>query len=126
MATIDRFKEPLEKGGIAIDGRLIPLTAQMKYDYMAAVHTMEQLLDLAAAIDKNKKKRADLRERISNSCKMSLKKIVESEDTITMQQLEAAIHGLQECRKELLNLEIADKETNKLAEYIKDGISAGR
>ena len=126
MATIDRFKEPLEKGGIAIDGRLIPLTAQMKYDYMAAVHTMEQLLDLAAAIDKNKKKRADLRERISNSCKMSLKKIVESEDTITMQQLEAAIHGLQECRKELLNLEIADKETTKLAEYIKDGISAGR
>lgn len=126
MATIDRFKEPLQKGGIAIDGRLIPLTAQMKYDYMAAVHTMEQLLNLAAAIEKNNKRRADLRNKISNSCKMSLKKIVESEDTITLQQLEAAIHGLQECRKELYNLEIADKETAKLSEFIKDGISAGR
>jgi hypothetical protein len=126
MATIDRFKEPLKKGGIAIDGRLIPLTSQMKYDYMAAVHTMEQLLDLAAAIDKNNKKRADLRTKISNSCKISLRKIVESEDIITLQQLEAAIHGLQECRKELVKLEIADKETAKLSEYIKDGISAGR
>ncbi len=126
MATIDRFKEPLQKGGIAIDGKLIPLNAQMKYDYMAAVHTMEQLLNLAAAIEKNNKRRADLRTKLSNSCKMSLKKIVESEDIITLQQLEAAIHGLQECRKELANLEIADKETAKLAEFIKDGISAGR
>lgn len=126
MATIDRFKESLEKGGITIDGKFIPLTAQMKYDYMAAVHTMEQLLDLAVAIDKNKKKREDLRTKLSNSCKISLKKIVESEDTITLQQLEAAIHGLQECRKELAKLELTDKETAKLAEYIKDGISAGR
>lgn len=126
MATIDRFKEPLQKGGLTFDGHLFPFSAQMKYDYMAAVHTMEQLMDLAAAIDKNNKRRADLRTKLSNSCKISLKKIVESEDTITLQQLEAAIHGLQECRKELERLEIADKETAKLAEFIKDGISAGR
>lgn len=126
MATIDRFKEPLQKGGISIDGKLIPLTAQMKYDYMAAVHTMEQLLDLAAAIEKNNKKRADLRKKISNSCKISLKKLVESEDIITLKQLDAAIQCLQECKNELTKLEIADKETAKLSEYIKDGISAGR
>ena len=126
MATIDRFKEPLQKGGISIDGKLIPLNAQMKYDYMAAVHTMEQLLDLAAAIEKNNKKRADLRKKISNSCKISLKKLVETEDIITLKQIDAAIQGLQECKNELAKLEIADKETAKLAEYIKDGISAGR
>ena len=126
MATIDRFKEPLQKGGISIDGKLIPLTAQMKYDYMAAVHTMEQLLDLAAAIEKNNKKRADLRKKISNSCKISLKKLVETEDIITLKQIDAAIQGLQECKNELAKLEVADKETAKLAEYIKDGISAGR
>ena len=126
MATIDRFKEPLEQGGLTIDGKFIPLTAQMKYDYMAAVHTMEQLLDLAAAIDKNKKKREDLRTKISNSCKISLKKLVETEDLLTLQQIEAAIHGLQECRKELVKLELTDKETAKLAAFIRDGISAGR
>lgn len=126
MATIDRFKEVLKKGAIDFDGQAAPLTAQMKYDCMAAVHTMEQLLDLAAAIEKQGKKREELREKISNSCKLSLKKIVESEELITLKQIDAAIHGLQECRNELFRIETTEKETAKLAEHIKDGISAGR
>ena len=126
MATIDRFKEPLEKGGLMIDGKFIPLTAQMKYDYMAAVHTMEQLLDLAAAIDKQNKTRDAFHAKISSSAKLLLKKIVDSDELITLKQIDAAIQGLKECQKELIKLDATAKETAKLSEYIKDGISAGR
>lgn len=126
MATIDRFKEPLEKGGLTIDGKFIPLTAQMKYDYMAAVHTMEQLLDLAAAIDKQNKTRDAFHAKISSSAKILLKKIVDSDELITLKQIDAAIQGLKECQKELIKLDATAKETAKLSEYIKDGISAGR
>ncbi len=126
MATIDRFKEPLEKGGLTIDGKFIPLTAQMKYDYMAAVHTMEQLLDITAAIDKQNKTRDAFHAKISSSAKILLKKIVDSDELITLKQIDAAIQGLKECQKELIKLDATAKETAKLSEYIRDGISAGR
>ena len=126
MATIDRFKEPLQKGMIEADGQSIKMTAQLKYDYLAAIHTMEQLLNLIEAIDKQHKKRENLREKISNSCKMSLKKLVESDEIITLKQIDSTIQGLQDCRNELLKLETAEKETAKLFEYVKDGVSAGR
>ena len=124
--TIDRFKEPLEDGGIEVDGEFIKMTAQMKYDYLAAVHSMEQLLNVIEAIQKQNKKRANLREKISNSCKMSLKKLADTEEIITLRQIDSTIQGLQDCRNELLKLDTADKETAKLFEYVKDGVSAGR
>ena len=41
VATIDRFKEALESNTIIDANDLeVPLSAQMKYDYLAAVHTM--------------------------------------------------------------------------------------
>ena len=126
MATIDRFKEPLQKGEIEADGQSIKMTAQLKYDYLAAVHSMEQLLNVIEAINKQNKKRENLREKISNSCKMSLKKLAETEEIITLKQIDATIQGLQDCRNELLKLETADKETAKLFEFVKDGVSAGR
>ena len=126
LATIDRFKEILAKGGFAIDGKFVPLTAQLKYDCMAAVHTMEEILSLAAEIQKRNHKRDKLRDKISSSFKLSLKKFVEDEEPITLKKIDAAIQGLHECRRELLKIETADKETEHLAEYIKDGITAGR
>ena len=126
MATIDRFKEILAKGGFAIDGKFVPLTAQLKYDCMAAVNTMDQLLSLAADIKKRNTKRDKLREKISNSFKLSLKKFVEDEEPVTLKKIDAAIQGLHECRRELLKIETADKEIAHLAEFIKDGITAGR
>ena len=126
MTTIDRFKEPLQKGEIEADGQSIKMTAQLKYDYLAAVHSMEQLLNVIEAINKQNKKRENLREKISNSCKMSLKKLAETEEILTIKQIDATIQGLQDCRNELLKLETADKETAKLFEFVKDGVSAGR
>lgn len=126
MATMDRFKEAIQQGGVTVDGKFIPLTAQMKYDYMAAFHTMEQLLDLAAAIDKQNKTRDAFHAKISNSAKILLKKIVDSDELITLKQIDAAIQGLKECQKELIKLDATAKDTAKLSEYIRDGISAGR
>ena len=126
MTTIDRFKEPLQKGEIEADGQSIKMTAQLKYDYLAAVHSMEQLLNVIEAINKQNKKRENLREKISSSCKMSLKKLAETEEILTIKQIDATIQGLQDCRNELLKLETADKETAKLFEFVKDGVSAGR
>ena len=58
--------------------------------------------------------------------KMSLKKLIESDEIITIKQIDSTIQGLQDCRNELLKLETADKETAKLYEFVKDGVSAGR
>lgn len=124
--TIDRFRDPLQEGEIEIDGEFFKMSAQMKYDYLAAVHSMEQLLNVIDAINKQNAKRANLREKISNSCKTSLKKLVESPDIITLKLIDSTIQGLQDCRNELLKLDTADKETAKLFEYVKDGVSAGR
>lgn len=126
MATIDRFKEILAKGGFTIDGKFVPLTPQLKYDCMAAVHTMEEILNLAAEIQKRNAKRDKLREKISSSFKLSLKKFIEDEEPITLKKIDAAIQGLHECRRELLKIESTAKETEKLAEFIRDGITAGR
>ena len=126
MTTIDRFKAPLQNGEIEIGGNTIKMDAQAKYDYLAAVHSMEQLTNVIDAIDKQNKKRENLREKISNSCKMSLKKLAETDEVLTLKQIDSTIQGLQDCRNELLKLDAADKETAKLFEYVKDGVSAGR
>lgn len=126
QTTIDRFREPLEDGEIEVDGEYLRMSAQMKYDYLAAIHSMEQLTNVIEAMNKQKAKRANLREKISNSCKTSLKKLVETPDIITLKLIDSTIQGLQDCRNELLKLETADKETARLFEYVKDGVSAGR
>ena len=127
MATKERFQTALKKGAIATEsGSSVPMTAQMKYDYLAAVHTMDQLLDLADAVKERTDKRNALKEKISNSCKISLKKFVESEGVLTLKQIDTAIKGLQECHNELAKIEHAAKECDELAKFIEDGVSAGR
>lgn len=127
MATIvERFKDALDVGEISAEGRTISLSPQMKYDYMAAVHTMEEVLSLQAEINKRKKKRTELRTKISNSCRLSLKKIVEGSELLTIKQIDSAIKGLQECRNELFKIETAEHESGKLEKIIEDGVSAGR
>ncbi len=87
---------------------------------------MEQILNLEKEFKNRKKNRDQLLEKISNSCKMSLKKIVESDDVLTLKQLDAALKGLQECRSEILKLEYSEHIDAKLSKIIVDGVSAGR
>ena len=126
MATIDRFKTALKIGIALKDGEsLRPLSAQMKYDYLAAVHTMDQLTNLANEFEERKKRRDALREKLSDSCRKSLKKIADGEEILTLKQVDSAIKGLSEFRDELLKMETLDKESEKLAKLIEDGVSAG-
>ena len=125
MGTFERFKDALKNGTVTPEGGE-QLSPQLKYDYLAAVHTMEQLLNLDKEFKNRKKNREQLLEKISSSCKMSLKKLVDSEEAITLKQLDAAIKGLQECRIEILKIEHSEHIDAKLSKIIADGVSAGR
>ena len=125
MGTFERFQGALKNGTVTPEGGE-QLSAQLKYDYLAAVHTMEQLMNLEKEFKARKERRTQLLEKISTSCRMSLKKIVDSEGVFTLKQIEAAIRGLEECRSEILKIEHSEKVDGKLANIIKDGVSAGR
>ena len=126
MATIDRFKEALE-AGTTIDANdlEVPLSAQMKYDYLAAIHTMEQLEKLAREIENRKRSRAKLEEELFKSCKQMLKKISDDQKPLTLKKIDDAIKTLTDCRREIMKIDSAARESDKLAKLIKDGVSAG-
>ncbi|MBR3621816.1 MAG: hypothetical protein IKN43_00495, partial [Selenomonadaceae bacterium] len=64
MSTMERFQAVVKEG--ALPGELggASLTAQAKYDFLAAYHSMEQLTAVIEAIEKRKKKRENLKEKI--------------------------------------------------------------
>ena len=127
MATIDRFKEILNTGKIFTEGASMKLDAQLKYDYLAAVHTMEQLEDLAAEIKDRNKKRDDFKAKLLNSCRNTLKNMVEDPNGLKeLKNIDHALKVLNDCRTELLKLEGGAHESRKLAKKIEDGVSAGR
>lgn len=125
MATIDRFKDVINSGKISAGDVDVPLSAQLKYDYLAAIHTMEQIENLAAEIASRKKYRAELREKLLSNCRQSMKKFGEDDDELTVKKLDATIKMLTECRNEIVKLDTASKESDKLAKLIRDGVSAG-
>ena len=125
MGTFERFQGALKNGTVTPEGGE-KLSAQMKYDYMAAVHTMEEIMNLDKEFKARKAHRDNLLDKISASCRKSLTKMIESEGVMTLKQLDAAIKGLQECRNEIMKIEIVAKEDEKLAKIIVDGVSAGR
>ena len=126
MATLDRFKEAVETGTtIDANDLEVPLSAQMKYDYLAAIHTMEQLEKLAREIENRKRSRIKLEDELFKSCKQLLKKLADSEKPLTLKKIDDAIKTLKDCRREIMKIDSAARESEKLAKLIKDGISAG-
>ena len=98
----------------------------MKYDYLAAIHTMQQLENLAAEFEVRREYRVKLKGELLKSCCQSLKKLAEDEDNFTLRKIDAAIKMLNDCRAEVAKIDSATREADKLAELIKDGVSAGR
>ena len=126
MATIDRFKDSVDTGTIIDANDLeVPLSAQMKYDYLAAIHTMEQLDKLVREIENRKRSRANLKEELFKSCKQALKKLAEDNNALPLKKIDDAIKTLKDCRREIMKIDSAAKESDKLAKIIKDGVSAG-
>ena len=126
MATIDRFKDAVDAGTIIDANDLeVPLSAQLKYDYLAAIHTMEQLEKLAREIENRKRSRAKLEDELFKSCKQVLKKLADDEKPLTLKKIDDAIKTLNDCRREVMKIDSAARESEKLAKLIKDGVSAG-
>ena len=126
MATIDRFKEAVEAGTVIDANDLeVPLSAQLKYDYLAAIHTMEQLEKLAREIENRKRSRVKLEDELFKSCKQVLKKLADDEKPLTLRKIDDAIKTLNDCRREIMKIDSAARESDKLAKLIKDGVSAG-
>ena len=125
MATVDRFKEVVESGIILdADDMEAPLSPQMKYDFMAAINSIEQLENLIAEIANRKKYREKLKAELLKSCCQSLKKIADDENGFTMRKIDMAIKMLMDCRYEITKIESAEKETEKLSKLIRKGVSA--
>lgn len=126
MAVIDRFKEALDAGTITDAHDLeVPISAQLKYDYLAAVHTMEQLEKLAREIENRKRSREQLKSDLYKSCRQAIKKLADDEKELSLKRIDDAIKLLNDCRREIMKIDSAAKESDKLAKFIKDGVSAG-
>lgn len=126
MAVIDRFKEALESNTVTDANDLeVPISAQMKYDYLAAVHTMEQLEKLVREIENRKRSRTKLKDELLKSCKQAIKKLADDEEPLTLKRIDDAVKLLKDCRREVMKIDSAERESNKLAAFIKDGVSAG-
>ena len=126
MSTADRFYKMLERGRIVTDEGSVGLTAQIKYDFLAALHTMEQIENLQKLIESRRKKREALREKIATSCFNALKVLEDKEKLKDVKSLDAALRVLGECRTEMIKLASSDHEDEKLGKVIEDGVSAGR
>ena len=125
MTPIERFKEIVESGVILdADDMEAPLSPQMKYDFLAAISSMEQLLAITNEIASRKNNRAKLRAELLKVCCQSLKKLADKEDEFTLKKIDSAIKMLMDCRYEITKIDSAEKETDKLAKLVRKGVSA--
>ena len=125
MATIDRFKDILKKGHLPEEQGGQALTAQTKYDFLAAAHTMDQILELAATLEKRAKKRESLREKLAQTSRKALQKLMDNEEGFTRaKEVDAALGVLTACRTELAAIEGEEQAEKVLKKIIADGITA--
>ena len=125
MATIDRFKDILKKGKLPKEQGGQALTPQTKYDFLAAVHTMDQIEQLAEALDTRAKKRASLKKKFEETSRNALQSFLEKEDAFSStKNIEATIKVLLTCHNEFLKMEGEEQEDRILGKLIQDGITA--
>lgn len=125
MATIERFREALKKGKLPPEQGGQELTAQTKYDFLAAVHTMEQIEDLLAVRALRAKKREALRKKFVETSRTALQGFLEKEDGLSdVKAIDATIKVLMTCRDEFLKLAGEEQEDRILGKAIQDGITA--
>ena len=125
MATIDRFRDALKSGKLPEDQGGQALTAQTKYDFLAAVHSMEQLEDLIAVRALRAKKREALRKKFVETSRATLQGFLEKEDGLSdVKAIDATIKVLMACRDEFLKLAGEEQEDRILGKAVQDGVTA--
>jgi len=125
MATMERFQAVIKEGELPSELGGARLSAQAKYDFLAALHSMEQLTAVIEAIDKRKKKRETLKEKIIGTTKKSVSKLIEG-DFSSIKDIEKIIEILEVCKKELMMIECEALSDKAIGKLVVDGISAGR
>lgn len=126
MAVMERFQEILKSGELPKDLGGARLPAQAKYDFLAALHTMEQLTAVIEALEKRKKKRETFKGKMIETCKKNLTKILEDGAISSSKDMEKAIEVLKACKNELVNIEAEETADKGIAKLVSDGVSAGR
>lgn len=125
MSTIDRFKDILKQGHLPEEQGGQALTAQTKYDFLAAAHTMDQILELSATLEKRAKKRASLREKLTQTSRKAIQKLLDSPEGFSRaKDVDAALSVLTACRMELSAMEGEEQAEKALKKIIADGITA--
>ncbi len=125
MAVMERFQQILKDGALPKDMGGASLPAQAKYDFLAALHSMEQLTNVIEALEKRKKKRETFKGKIVDTCKKNLSKLLEGEIN-SSKDVEKAIDVLKACRQELTAMEAEESADKAIAKLVEDGVSAGR
>ena len=124
MSTLDRFKDVLAEGYLPDELGGSKLTAQAKYDFLAAVHTMDQIEAVNEAIANRQKKRDKMRRTLISSCATAIKKMIDNDKLNDLAGIEAAIKALNGCRDELIKLSGEEQSENVLKKFVADGITA--
>jgi len=125
MAVMERFESIIKEGALPKEMGGASLSAQAKYDFLAALNSMRQLTDVIESLEKRKKKRTTFKGKIIDTCKKSLAKLTQSEIT-TSKDVDKAIEVLEACKKELMNMEAEETADKAIAKLVEEGVSAGR
>ncbi|HCB92409.1 MAG TPA: hypothetical protein DEP57_01110 [Selenomonas sp.] len=125
MATIDRFRDMLKQGKLPKEQGGQALTPQTKYDFLAAVHTMDQIEKLAEALESRAKKRDSLRKKFEETSRNAIKGFLEKDDAFSnSKNLASVVKILITCHNEFLKMEGEEQEDKALGKLIQDGITA--
>lgn len=125
MAVIERFQQILKEGSLPKDMGGAGLPAQAKYDFLAALHSMEQLTNVIETLEKRKKKRNTFKGKIIDTCKKNLVKLSEGEIT-SSKDVDKAIEVLKACKQELTAIEAEETADKAISKLVEDGVSAGK
>ena len=125
MAVMERFQQILKDGALPKDMGGANLPAQAKYDFLAALHSMEQLTNVIEALEKRKKKRETFKGKIVDTCRKNLSKLLEGAIN-SSKDVDKAIEVLKACKQELTAMEAEEAADKAIAKLVEDGVSAGR
>ena len=120
-SVIERFKT------ISANGKFGDqmLDAQMKYDVLAAIHSMEELESVINALDAHAKKRESLRKKLVMNAQAALGNLIDMEEW-KISDVDAALKVLNSCRNEIARIEGEETTEKTFRKLVQDGISAGR
>ena len=120
-SVIERFKQISDNGKFGSQ----TLDPQMKYDVLAAIHSMEELESVINALDAHAKKRESLRKKLVMNAQAALGNLIDMEDW-KISDVDAALKVLNSCRNEIARIEGEETTEKTFRKLVQDGISAGR